>query len=70
MNKDQFLELVHRYMQANPYSRRGQAIFNVAWMQFGQKLQHMVAMDNDPYYTDDRIELFIDNMTKQGLLTA
>lgn len=64
----EFNRLVSNKMRECPEWRYGQALFNVAWEHFKDKISSggVIGGDRDPFYSDERIPAFLCFLIDSG----
>ena len=53
-----------RQCQLMPHLRLGQAVFNLAYLQWPKQVEELVGTDADCFYEDDLIEAFIKSLAQ------
>jgi hypothetical protein len=59
MTMVEFNDEVQVRMTKHRDCRTGQAMFLVAWDHVGEKINHILGSDRDPFYNDERIPEFL-----------
>lgn len=55
-----------QHITINTKVREGQAIFNAAYKKFPKSASNLRATSVDPYYDDDRINVFLESLTNMN----